>query len=134
MTGFRELYDQHLAVINAMVDDRRKHEIGRPDCQAAPLCMGASAVMAMSRMIRMDPNYAPTTIMVAVGEISETRKRLEAQRQCTAAETIRAEAAEARVRDLEARCQGLQDDLDAYEACDDLLRPGMTVADPEELP
>lgn len=130
----REIHKQHLEVINQMVQDRDRHQAERPDCGAAPMCMGPSAVMSMSLMIRTLPDFAPSVIMVAVAEISETRRRLEAQRECTAAETVRAEAAEERVRDLEARCQGLQGDLDAYESCDELLRPGLTVTDPEELP
>lgn len=128
----QRMYDDGVKILNAMIADRERHVAATPDCPAAPMCFGGDAMMAMQRQALFDPDFYARTLLTALGELSDARRRLEAQRQATESETIRADRAEEEVRDMRAQAEFLRDELDAYEEAEEILRGVQVIREPPD--
>jgi hypothetical protein len=107
------IYREYADMIAAMVDGRRKHESEHRDCSAAPLCLGPAQMQALT-LLSIDPPAMVMVIVAAAGEldmagrrVAELMRRLDIQRELTAAATRAADENEARAKVAEDAEQAL---------------------------
>lgn len=69
-------YRESVALLDRMMDSRERHLAKRPDCTAAPLCIGITEGVRLAMLLVDKPGTVASLVMAAVGELSRMRAEL----------------------------------------------------------